>query len=494
MGNPATTRHGSAADESRTKAKLAVMSARRTIAGSPHQASSEQPLGKCAIHAEVRWRAWHLLILVGALTFVLCGLSLREFRRVSRGGDVPLRVTPAEAVRLASAGGDRWVVIADAECDCRHSVSLGGYRDCPAIAPGIPEGVTLLLPSPTYDEQCPPAHFEFAGVLSRVNAPVMPRYAAQGIVARTLWSINLRTTKSDLLIGCCVLLGLAALVALLGFAGFLKLQASERLRKGRVTAAERDALAARLARGPLKLRSTYVAARFLVPGLFVACGLFVGGWCLISATHEIREIRGEGMRWGHATPTPRFDEPKIRVKRRLWGSPLLADVAVVWGAPPAPHIPQREEYWVLWASHVPPPHEVRHDAQGTLSSAGLTLRNERYGAYGLEYLFGALLIAVSLYQSARLLRRRREFRRVLCAPQPLYLPFQRRVALRSYGVETGQVAYWFLARSGESVRQDLARQRLPIFDGSGKNVLVVTSRVDSDAEPILFADDGYPFQ
>ncbi len=70
----------------------------------------------------------------------LCGLSLREYMRVDRGGAAPLRVTAAEALRHAVAGEDLWLVITDAECDCAHSVSLGGYRDCPALAPGIPEG------------------------------------------------------------------------------------------------------------------------------------------------------------------------------------------------------------------------------------------------------------------------------------------------------------------------------------------------------------------
>ena len=140
-----------------------------------------------------------------------------------------MRVTTGEALRRAAAGEDPWLAIVDAECDCPHSVSLGGYRDCPALAPGIPEGTTLLLPSPTYDEQSPPARPEFAGTLSRVKDPVKPRYAAQGIVGRPLWTINLRATKSNRLTGSIVWLGLGGLLALLGAAWYFKLRARERL-------------------------------------------------------------------------------------------------------------------------------------------------------------------------------------------------------------------------------------------------------------------------
>ena len=435
-----------------------------------------------------------MLIFVAPCSLVLCGLSFREYLRVSQRGAAPLGLTTAEALRRSATGDKPWVLLTDAEFDCSRSAALGGYRAGPALAPGIPEGTTLLLPSPSHDEQCAPAHFEFAGFIAPVKEAVKRRYEEQGLQAGALYELSLVANQSEALVGAYVLLGLGALVLVLGVGWFLKLQANERLRQGRATASEREALVARLARGPLKLRTGFVVARFFVPALLSVGAAIGGGACLLHASREIGEIRSERARWAHARAMPMFGRASTAVQHHVYGSPVLAEVAVIWRDPPAPHIPQRQEYWVLWASDVSPPYQVRLDARGTLTSVGRSLERERYGAQGFLYLLGASLLAGALFFTSRLIRRRREFGLVLRAPQPLYLSFVRGDVLRSYGVETGHVAYFFVARSGETVSQILTRPRAPIFDESGARVLVVTSREDPDAEPILFADDGYPFQ
>ena len=75
----------------------------------------------------------------------------------------------------------------------------------------------------------------------------------------------------------------------------------------------------------------------------------------------------------------------------------------------------------------------------------------------------------------------------------MFRPLEKTEALRQKGFATGQISYTFLALSGDSVQQILSKPRVPVFDLGETSVLVVTASDAPEAEPILVADDGYPF-
>ena len=80
------------------------------------------------------------------------------------------------------------------------------------------------------------------------------------------------------------------------------------------------------------------------------------------------------------------------------------------------------------------------------------------------------------------------------SPRALYCPLEKTEIVRQKGIATGQIAYTFRAPSGEPVQQLLAKPRVPVYDADDSSVLVVTAFDDPGAEPILVADDGYPFE
>ncbi len=117
-------------------------------------------------------------------------------------------------------------------------------------------------------------------------------------------------------------------------------------------------------------------------------------------------------------------------------------------------------YTVLWQNELSSTIALRADTTSTLSSAGLELRN---------------------------------WQRVARAPRPMFVELESSEAVRSYGIATGSTSYAFRAPNGEIIKQTLSKARKAVFDASGSKVLIIAAEDSPNAEPLLVADDGYPF-
>jgi hypothetical protein len=208
---------------------------------------------------------------------------------------------------------------------------------------------------------------------------------------------------------------------------------------------------------------------------------------------ELQPLRAEPGRWARATRVETLAAPTIELERKLLFTSVLADVYVRWQDSTPAHARASLKYDVLWYARVEPPYLIKRDALGTLSNVGLALRRQRQGCLLLFFVAGLGCFFGCAYYAYQVVRRQRDFRAVSMSPRVLYRPLQKTEVLRQKGIATGQVAYTFLAPSGEAVQQILTRPREPVFDLDDTSVLVVTAFDAPDAEPILVADDGYPF-
>lgn len=263
----------------------------------------------------------------------------------------------------------------------------------------------------------------------------------------------------------------------------------------RVAKTSREQLLQQLSSPPLELRAGFLFAQFIAPIVLQVCCLGIGVLMLWVSVREFRALRAEPARWARAIEIGTFGPPVIRLERRLLMTPVFPDVHVTWRSSTPPHAPASVKYDVLWyvGAALEPPYVVKQDALGTLTNVGLALTLQREGSLLLFFVFGVGLLLGCAYYAQRLAGRQRDFRAVAASPRAMFRPLVKTEALRQKGIATGQIAYTFLALSGESVQQVLSKPRAPVFDLDETSVLVVTAFDAPDAEPILVADDGYPF-
>ena len=436
-----------------------------------------------------RW-PWIFLFVATPCAVAIWVFAYSEFVRVRQLGNAPLHVTTAEALRRART--ERlWVVLSDASFDCRHSVMVGEYRYGLARAPGIPADVKLVLPA--YSGLCPAPGKPIAGSIEPVEPGSHQRDLGElGIRAPSLWELSIVRRPSDALAAAGLLVFLGACVQLLGFFPYLKRRATRRLVKKRDAPIAREALLAQLTQAPLRLRRGYVFANFHLPALMCLAALCFGVLAMNVTRVDVAAIRGERARWLLAEETQTLGPAAADTQYRVWATPLLADVDVTWRDAQSFHI-FHQKYGVLWASHVPPPYLVKHDAIGTLTSVGLALAPERYGSNLFLFVAGCVAFLWPWFFVFKLQRRWRAFTAVRHSPRPIFVPLLETSLVHHHGVPTGQVVYRFLAPSGESIRHAFGKPREAVLDETGTTVLVVTALHSPNVEPILVADDGYPF-
>lgn len=358
---------------------------------------------------------------------------------------------------------------------------------------GFQQKTTLILA--THDGLCPKPGTLFSGAIERVEPGRHQRALAEhGLRAASLWELSTVRTKKEALGLTALLLFVGACVQFLGFFGYLRRNADQRVSARRNPPLSHEQLLRQLGQAPLQLRGTFVLTQFAVPLILLVTCAGLGILMIWVPVTELKELRAERQRWGRATETLTVGPPAIELKHRVLSTPLMADVTVTWRAAAAPETPASAKYSVLWYSEIEPPYLVKHDALGTLTSVGLRLLLERAGSDLSILLMGLAFLLGSAYYARKLVRRQRAFRAVTASPRAMFRPLQKTEVLRHNGIATGQLAYTFLAPSGESIEQQLSKPRVPVFDQDGTAVLVVTAFDDPGAEPILVADDGYPFE
>jgi hypothetical protein len=335
----------------------------------------------------------------------------------------------------------------------------------------------------------------FAGAIERIEPGRLERGLAQhGVRAPSLWELATVRRPSDALAGAGLLVFLGACVQGLGFFGYWQRKNDRRVVVRRKAPLSRDDLLRQLSDAPLKLRPMFAVSLYVAPLVLLVFCVGMGVLLIWVPIPELKALRAERERWSRAIETPTLGPAGVRLERRLLMTPVLADVHVTWRELAHPRAKASVKYSVLWYTGVEPPYLVKHDALGTLTNVGLELSLERAGSDVLLLLMGVGCLLGCVYYGHRLVRRQRAFRAVTASPRALFRPLQKTEVMRHNGIPTGQLAYTFLAPSGESIQQVLAKPRVPVFDLDETSILVVTAFDDPGAEPILVADDGYPFE
>lgn len=150
-------------------------------------------------------------------------------------------------------------------------------------------------------------------------------------------------------------------------------------------------------------------------------------------------------------------------------------------------------YTVLWQNELSSTIALRADTTSTLSSAGLELLWPRVAALVVLALVGIGVAVVGVREIYLVRRNWRNWQRVARAPRPMFVELESSEAVRSYGIATGSTSYAFRAPNGEIIKQTLSKARKAVFDASGSKVLIIAAEDSPNAEPLLVADDGYPF-
>ena len=447
-------------------------------------------------------RPW-LAALVGVpLCALFTCLALGSWRRYEASLAAPA-VSAADALRGARGGHGGWVRLTDAHFDCGASAPHEEHRYARVRAPSLGPSDVLIAQTSGFD--CPAEGEPLFGEVAAA-----PRSLLRSLTESTDLDLGGPSgeafvveapSREDAFDLACGLGVLAALAACFSVFGYVVRYAEGRPLRGPRGLVPTDLLFEALRRPPLRLRRA-MSATALVLGTAVAANGLLFAFCAWNAAHEVWAIFIDApSRWARAQPVALRGEPAV-VTTNTDGADLLASVdvrcqpvAVDGGA--SPPLVVVKYTTPLWVPEVSGPVELRADGGRYLTSVGAQLALPRaLGAALVTALSGGLLVALGWCTRAHrrgLVRQRASLEAVLARPKLVYVRLLDERVARLLGFASGGRTYVYEAPSGARRAQALGWWRNAVFDASRQHVLVVVGEGDEHAEPVLVADDGYPF-
>lgn len=458
---------------------------------------------KSALRLAVERRPWITFIAVAPFAAVFLWLSYGAWQRYRAFGDAPQERTAAEALRAARAGAEPWVRLTDARFDCAASEAFVNSRYARVRAPGL--GESDLLIAQTAWLECPGEGEAFVGVVERAYPRLLENLEHStdlelGGAREGVFLVNARGGPAHERESAFALIGLAALVIAFGSIGYGLRATKNKLERGSRRRLSAGAVYEALSRPPLRWRRGGGLA--LPAQLFVvaasACAFAYVAWFAARTVPEA--LSEEPARWREARPVTVRGAPAVVVKSWSDFHDFFADIEVSWqdGDQGTDAALKSVAYRaVAWVPALRGPVEVRSDASGYLTNVGPQLVVPRVlGPFGAATFFAGLCGALSW--SARALwhreKRARASRRALLErPKPVFLPLLSEEMLTQYGIATGHRTYAFEGPTGARFETTFRDWRRAVFDETGDRVLAVLPEGDGDADPVLVADDGFPF-
>jgi hypothetical protein len=458
---------------------------------------------KSGLRRAVERRPWVTFVAVAPFTAFFLWLSQNAWQRHLAFGAAPQDRTAAEALRIARGGVEPWVRITDAQFDCAASEAFASSRYARVYVPGLADSDLLIAQAA--DLACPAEGAPLVGVVERAYPRLLENLERTtdlelNGVREGAFLVNARGGPSHERVEAFSLLGLAALVTAFGSMGYGLRDTTNKLERGSRRRLPAGAVQAALSRPPLRWRrggGLALPAQLLFAVACASAFLYLA-WLARGTVAEA--LSSERTRWQAARPVAVRGAPAVVVKSRSEFHDFFADVEVSWQAPeqgPDSALQSVTYSTLAWVPAIRGPVEVRSDSSGHLTNVGHQLVVPRVlGSIGLATALAGLCAAVAWSVRAQWRResRTRASRRALLErPKVVFLPFVEKEMLTQYGMATGHWSYVFEGLSGERHKATFRGWRKAIFDETGSRVLAVVPEGDTDAEPVLVADDGYPF-
>lgn len=432
-------------------------------------------------------RPWIGLLVAAPVCLLLLGFAVAQYRYARALGNEPRRMTLEDALSASEGGAEPWVELADAHFECASSIASSGSRygwltvgerRVPAIAS-------------ISGSACPAEDTPLVGVLERIQERVAGRLARDGLsgVEGREAILFTHAGPANSRTGAVVLAVLAACCAFVGGIGYVIRRYAERVERS-TSAEQRRAVTVALERPPLRLRPAYVLKS--LSGA-VVMGAFVLFWLALAIASSvwIAQIAREQSRFNEARDVRTIAAPAVEVDARLPLAPsLFPTVTIAWQSSTANE--EWVSYYPLWTGAVKRPIVVRSDALGPLTSAGLELRNWRIAMWGLAIVFAMIAAWFSLHWLVQLRRRWRALQRATEAPELVFLPLVATELKRQNGIPVGMLCRVRDAQ-GKLHSAYFSVDRPPLRNAVGDELLAVLARGEPNAEPLIVAEDGYPF-
>jgi hypothetical protein len=458
---------------------------------------------KSALRRFIERRPWVTFVAVAPFAAFFLWLAQGAWQRYRAFGEAPQERTAAEALRAARAGAEPWVRLTDARFDCAASEAFVNSRYARVRAPGL--GESDLLIAQTAWLECPGEGEPFVGLVEKAYPRLLENLERStdlelGGAREGVFLVNARGGPAHERQSAFALLGLAALVMAFGSIGYGFRATKNRLERGSRRRLPTGAVYEALSRPPLRWRrggGLALAAQLLVVAAS-ACAFAYVAWFAARTVPEA--LSEEPARWREARPVTVRGAPAVVVKSWSDFHDFFADIEVSWqeGDQGADAALKSVAYrTVAWVPAIRGPVEVRSDASGYLTNVGPQLVVPRVlGPFAAATIFAGLCGALTWSARARWRRERRaraSRRALLERPKLVFLPLLSEEMLTQYGIATGHRAYAFEGPDGSRFETTFRGWRRAVFDETGERVLTVVPEGDEDADPVLVADDGFPF-
>lgn len=443
---------------------------------------------KPAAHEILKARPWLGLIVTIPVALVLLSLAYGQFRRARAFGQAPQPTSTEQALRSAAAGIEPWVELNGAELDCSTSVVMGSDRYARVRARQRLVPLVVHLDGAS----CPSSARALRGVVKPMNDRLLANLKRLGLGGANpsdflLSTIDGPSNAIALSLVCAVGAGI---VVFLGCIGYLIRRYDLDLTPHR-GGTKRPLVLEALHRPPLRLRTGYVLKQRATSAFLVICG--VGFAALTGAgIRWLRETALEPERFARASPVSSWVPARLGTEPQFLFAPRLCpEVTVTWQRS-ADEEAESLSYHPLWEASVKSPIEVREDAAGFLTSAGLDLRVWRMAMWGLLIVVGAPMSAISVGAVLAQRKKSRAVRRMLERPVVGRFTLVELEVERQYGLPANIQCKW---RDGGGLLRSTRFhvKQPPLRDDSGTLVFGVSAADEPSAEPILLAEDGYPF-
>lgn len=447
-------------------------------------------------------RPWLPFVVMAPLVVLFIYLAVDKWRDWHALGDAPREMTAAEALQEAQTGHTVWVKLTDARFVCEASGVFGEHRYAPLGAPSLLSAAPLLVEA--RGVACPPPGEPIVGVISSVT-PAFFANISGALPARARAAneppalVDLKGGAAKERLDFIIIVSFIIFFGLSGGIGYLVRRSETRLDQRMSGYVPTVQLVEALGRAPLRWRLFATAEDVVMTSFFGLVGLFVAYALYYTSADVTAAFIDEPRRWAGARPVATLGRPGVVYRSHVdFLDDILASIEISWQSPSEPGAdPVRLSYGVFKVPEELGPVEVRVDDRGYLTNVGLTLASQR----ALSALVTGLPIMVFLGLSCRFLwRRRHEFaikratrRALLERPRPVLVPLLGQRIVRQYGFANGQRCYDYEAPSGASYTVTFGSNRRAALDEDGRRVLVVVPETDEDAEPIVVAEDGYPF-
>ena len=427
--------------------------------------------------------------------FVLGAFAWQQWRRAQNLGSEPARVSAEQAVERAERSGESWVELLDSRTNCDQSVVHGSRLYAHVGTPSLADSTTLIASS---DEIPCSANEPLIGVLEPLNARLSRNLSNAGLAFpsdRPVWLLWRHDGPANARTMAWLLVVFAGVVVLLGCSGFAVGRSNRQTRAAQAESAlPRELLLASLSRPVLRLRRSFLA-RMLGIGLVIGSGGGLLGVGAAFGAHEVYEIQiAEPRRWRTAAEVTSAGRVTVlREGRFVLAEDFVGSVEISWFPDGGSDLePVRVEYHVAWFSGLEQPIVVRKDSSGYLTSAGFQLAPARTTHWILASALCLGMFSVCAWSSKSFFGQIRSLWRARRCPKLIFLPLLEVKEVRQYGMHTAST--WSFGDSPDRKRrQTWPARRRPLFDESGKRVLVVVADEPQPKAPILIASEGYPF-